>query len=346
MDCFTQMGKTMFCSKDKAEPLTVLITGAAGQIGYALAPQICRGAMFGPGQKVILHLLDIAPAATALEGVVMELIDAAFPLLAGVKGFTDQNEACKGVQYACLVGGFPRGPGMERKEVMGKNVSIYKGIANSLVEHSAPDVKIVVVANPANTNSLILSENAPSIPKENITCLTRLDHNRALGQISQRLEVPVTAVKNVIIWGNHSSTQYPDVNHAVVNGKPVREAVNDNEWLDGPFMEIVQKRGAAIIQARKLSSALSAASSVCDHIRNWVQDTPADEWVSMGVISDGSYGIPEGLMYSFPVHCKGGKFTIVQGLSIDENSRKLMDATAAELAEEKTMALECLKESS
>uniref|UniRef100_A0A7S0RXG8 Malate dehydrogenase n=1 Tax=Pyramimonas obovata TaxID=1411642 RepID=A0A7S0RXG8_9CHLO len=327
-----------------AEPITVLITGAAGQIGYALAPQIARGAMFGPEQKVILHLLDIPPAQTALEGVVMELIDCAYPLLSGVVYTTDPDVACKGVQFACLIGGFPRGPGMERKEVMGKNVSIYKGVASSLVAHAAKDVKIVVVANPANTNSLILSENAPSIPKENISCLTRLDHNRALGQISYRLGVPVTTVKNVVIWGNHSSTQYPDVNHATVDGVPVRDAVKDNDWLDGDFMKIVQQRGAAIIKARKLSSALSAASSVCDHVRNWVFGTKDGEWVSMGVVSDGSYSIPAGLMYSFPVTCKDGKWTIVPGLSIDDNSRKLMDITANELVEEKAMALECLKE--
>eukprot|EP00241_Pyramimonas_parkeae_P006582 CAMPEP_0114247618 /NCGR_PEP_ID=MMETSP0058-20121206/13120_1 /TAXON_ID=36894 /ORGANISM="Pyramimonas parkeae, CCMP726" /LENGTH=334 /DNA_ID=CAMNT_0001360939 /DNA_START=81 /DNA_END=1085 /DNA_ORIENTATION=+ len=331
------------------EPVTVMITGAAGQIGYALAPMVARGAMLGPNQPVVLHLLDIPPAATALEGVVMELVDAAYPLLKGVIASTDPSEACKGVNIAVMVGGFPRKEGMERKEVMGKNVAIYRDQASALAKFAAKDVKILVVANPANTNALILSENAPSIPKENITCLTRLDHNRALGQVSLKLGVSVDTVKNVIIWGNHSSTQYPDVNHGVVvrsdgMSVPIRAAINDDEYLRGEFVKTVQQRGAAIIKARKLSSALSAASSACDHIRNWVCGTAPGEWVSMGVISDGSYDIAEGIMYSFPVTCTDGKWSIVKGLSIDEYSRKLMDATMNELVDERKMALECLKE--
>ncbi|KAI3523887.1 hypothetical protein L1887_02369 [Cichorium endivia] len=285
------------------DPLRVLVTGAAGQIGYALVPMIARGVMLGPDQPVILHMLDIPPAAEALNGVKMELVDAAFPLLKGVVASTDVVEACTGVDVAIMV---------------------------------------LVVANPANTNALILKEYAPSIPEKNITCLTRLDHNRALGQISERLNVQVSNVKNVIIWGNHSSTQYPDVNHATVTtetgDKPVRDLVKDDDWLNSTFITTVQQRGAAIIKARKLSSALSAASSACDHIRDWVCGTPEGSWVSMGVYSDGSYNVPAGLIYSFPVTCQNGNWTIVQGLSIDEFSRKKLDLTAQELTEEKTLA--------
>lgn len=327
-------------------PLRVLVTGAAGQIGYALVPMIARGIMLGPDQPVILHMLDIEPAAEALNGVKMELIDAAFPLLKGVVATTDVVEACKDVNVAVMVGGFPRKEGMERKDVMSKNVSIYKAQASALEKHAAPNCKVLVVANPANTNALILKEFAPSIPAKNITCLTRLDHNRAMGQISERLKVHVSDVKNVIIWGNHSSTQYPDVNHATVTTsnreKPVREAVADDNWLNTEFITTVQQRGAAIIKARKLSSALSAASAACDHIRDWVLGTAKGTWVSMGVYSDGSYGIPEGLIYSFPVTCEQGEWSIVKGLKVDEFSRAKMDATAKELAEEKTLAYSCL----
>ncbi|XBJ16498.1 hypothetical protein VPH35_008119 [Triticum aestivum] len=259
------------------EPMRVLVTGAAGQIGYALVPMIARGVMLGADQPVILHMLDIEFAAEALKGVKMELIDAAFPLLKGVVATTDVVEACTGVNVAVMVGGFPRKEGMERKDVMTKNVSIYKAQASALEAHAAPNCKVLVVANPANTNALILKEFAPSIPEKNISCLTRLDHNRALGQISERLGVQVSDVKNAIIWGNHSSSQYPDVNHATVKTpsgeKPVRELVQDDEWLNGEFIATVQQRGAAIIKARKLSSALSAASSACDHIRDWVLGT-------------------------------------------------------------------------
>ncbi|KAG6786633.1 hypothetical protein POTOM_008240 [Populus tomentosa] len=334
--------------------LKVLVTGAAGQIGYAIVPMIARGVMLGPDQPVILHLLDIEPAAEALNGVKMELIDAAFPLLKGVIATTDPIEACMGVNIAVMVGGFPRKEGMERKDVMSKNVSIYKAQASALEKHAAEDCKVgkplnspvLVIANPANTNALILKEFAPSIPEKNITCLTRLDHNRALGQISESLDVQVSDVKNVIIWGNHSSTQYPDVNHATVQTssgeKPVRELVSDDKWLNAEFITTVQQRGAAIIKARKLSSALSAASAACDHIRDWVLGTPEGTWVSMGVYSDGSYGIQPGLVYSFPVTCKKGKWSIVQGLKIDEFSRAKMDTTAKELVEEKSLAYSCL----
>ncbi|XXG89646.1 hypothetical protein AAC387_Pa12g1599 [Persea americana] len=328
------------------EPVRVLVTGAAGQIGYALVPMIARGVMLGPDQPVILHMLDIPPAAESLNGVKMELVDAAFPLLKGVVATTDVVEACTGVNIAIMVGGFPRKEGMERKDVMSKNVSIYKSQASALEKHAAANCKVLVVANPANTNALILKEFAPSIPEKNITCLTRLDHNRALGQISERLNVQVSDVKNVIIWGNHSSTQYPDVNHATIKTrggeKPVKELVSDGEWLKGEFITTVQQRGAAIIKARKLSSALSAASAACDHIRDWVLGTPVGTWVSMGVYSDGSYNVPVGLIYSFPVTCCNGEWTIVQGLQIDEFSRRKLDATAAELSEEKALAYSCL----
>ncbi|XP_022759490.1 malate dehydrogenase, cytoplasmic-like isoform X2 [Durio zibethinus] len=329
------------------DPVRVLVTGAAGQIGYALVPMIARGVMLGPDQPVILHMLDIEPAAMALNGVKMELIDAAFPLLRGVVATTDVAEACKDVNIAVMVGGFPRKEGMERKDVMSKNVSIYKAQASALEQYAAPDCKVLVVANPANTNALILKEFAPSIPEKNITCLTRLDHNRALGQISERINIHVSEVKNVIIWGNHSSTQYPDVNHATViptNGeeKSVREAIANDNWLNTEFITTVQQRGAAIIKARKLSSALSAASAACDHIRDWVLGTPKGTWVSMGVYSDGSYGIQPGIIYSFPVTCEKGQWSIVQGLKIDEFSREKMDATAKELMEEKTLAYSCL----
>ncbi|XP_026401431.1 malate dehydrogenase, cytoplasmic-like isoform X1 [Papaver somniferum] len=328
------------------EPIRVLVTGAAGQIGYALVPMVARGAMLGPDQPVILHMLDIEPAAEALNGVKMELIDAAFPLLKDVIATTDVVEACTGVDIAVMVGGFPRKEGTERKDVMSKNVSIYKAQASALEKHANTDCKVLVVANPANTNALILKEFAPSIPEKNITCLTRLDHNRALGQISERLDIQVSDVKNVIIWGNHSSTQYPDVSHATVTSsdgqKPARELIADDQWLRTEFIKTVQQRGAAIIKARKLSSALSAASSACDHICDWVLGTPKGTWVSMGVYSDGSYGIPSGLIYSFPVTCEKGEWSIVQGLKIDEFSRTKMDATANELIEEKSLAYSCL----
>ncbi|KAL0411699.1 UNVERIFIED_CONTAM: Malate dehydrogenase, cytoplasmic [Sesamum latifolium] len=262
-------------------------------------------------------MLDIEPAAETLNGVKMELIDAAFPLLKGVVATTDVVEACNGVNIAVMVGGFPRKEGMERKDVMSRNVSIYKAQASALEQYAAPDCKVLVVANPANTNALILKEFAPSIPEKNIACLTRLDHNRAL-----------------------------DINHATVSTnvgqKSVKELVGDDKWLKTEFITTVQQRGAAIIKARKLSSALSAASSVCDHIHDWVMGTPKGTWVSMGVSSDGSYGIPPGLIYSFPITCEKGEWSIVQGLKIDDFSREKMDATAKELMEEKSLAYSCL----
>ncbi|KAI6706530.1 hypothetical protein NL676_009492 [Syzygium grande] len=328
------------------EPVKVLVTGAAGKIGYALLPMIARGVMLGPDQPVIIHMLDIKEAAEDLNGVKMELIDGAFPLLRGVMATTDVVEACRDVNIAVMLGGMPRKEGMERKDVMSRNVSIYKAQASALEQHAADDCKVLVVANPANTNALVLKEFAPSIPEKNITCLTRLDHNRALGQIAEKLKVRVSDVKNVIIWGNHSSTQYPDVNHATVatssGERSVRDVIANDKWLNTEFITTVQQRGAAIIKARKLSSALSAASAACDHIHDWVLGTQKGAWVSMGVCSDGSYGIQPGLIYSFPVTCENGEWSIVRELKIDEFSRAKMDATANELIEEKSLVYSCL----
>lgn len=326
------------------ETVRVLITGAAGQIGYALAPMVCAGAATGKMKRIELRLLDIPVAATALEGVKMELRDAAFDLVDSIDTFVDVEKACEGVDVAIMVGGFPRKVGMERKDVMSKNVAIYQQQASALAKCAKPDVRVVVVANPANTNAAILAKSAPSIPSHNVTCLTRLDHNRALAQLGERANTSTRDVRNVIIWGNHSSTQYPDVNHATIGGKPAREVIGDDAFLDGDFVTTVRQRGAAIIEARKLSSALSAASSVCDHVYDWLHGTAEGVFTSMGVISDGSYGIKEGLMYSFPVTCSGGKWQIVQNLSIDERSRRLMDESAAELIEELEMAEQCLAE--
>jgi malate dehydrogenase len=319
--------------------------------------------MLGPSQPVVLHLLDIPPAEKALAGVRMELIDAAFPLLAGIVTSVDAAEASKGVDYAIMVGGFPRKAGMERKDVMSKNVAIYQSQAAALEAHASKDVKILVVANPANTNALILSQNAPSIPKKNITCLTRLDHNRAQGQISEKISkvkddgtsifaVSSKDVRNVIIWGNHSSTQVPDATHATVtvDGKamPAKEAVNDDAWLEKEFVETVQQRGAAVIAARGASSALSAASAAVDHMRDWALGTEdKDAFVSMGVFSDGSSGYkeaPEGVVFSFPVKCSGdGEWEVVKGLSMSEETSRKVAASGAELVEERELALECLK---
>ncbi|XP_078154092.1 malate dehydrogenase, cytoplasmic-like isoform X2 [Carex rostrata] len=303
---------------------------------------IARGQMLGLDQPVIIHMLDIPSSSEALGGVKMELIDSALPLLRGVVATTDVVEACKDVNFAVMLAGFPRLEGMERKELMSKNVAIYKAQASALEQHAAPNCKILVVANPANTNALILKQFALSIPARNITCLTRLDHNRALGQLSERLHVHIGDVKNVIIWGNHSSTQYPDANHAIVKTKDgeksAKELVANDAWFKGEFISTVQQRGAAILKARKLSSSLSAASAACDHMHDWILGTPKGTWVSMGVYSDGSYGVPDGVYYSFPVTCDKKEWCIVQGLTVDEFSRRKMEATGQELVEEKNLA--------
>jgi len=324
-----------------AEELKVLVTGAAGQIAYSLLFSMAKGDVFGVEQNLHLVLLDIPPMAKALEGVCMELQDCALPNLRKVTPTTNVEEAFTGIDYAILVGSMPRREGMERKDLLKANVKIFQGQGKALDSFAKKTCKVLVVGNPANTNCMVAATCAPSIPKANFSCLTRLDHNRAQAQIASRLGVSNSAVKNVIIWGNHSSTQYPDVQHAVVNGKPAVGAVNDDNWINGDFITTVQKRGAAVIAARKLSSAMSAAKAICDHIRDWHFGTAEDTWTSMGVYSDGRYGVPEGIVYSYPVTIsKEGAYTIVDGLEISTASRERMDATAKELQEEKTMAME------
>ena len=316
-------------------PVRVAVTGAAGQIGYSLLFRIASGAMLGADQPVILHLLEITPALKALNGVVMELEDCAFPLLAGVVQTDDPNVAFKDVNYALLVGSMPRKQGMERGDLLAANGGIFRPQGQALSENAARDVKVLVVGNPANTNALIAMNNAPKLDNKQFTAMTRLDHNRALSQLAAKTGKPVSSLSKMTIWGNHSSTQYPDLFHAEVDGQPAAASINDQAWLEGTFIPTVAKRGAAIIEARGLSSAASAANAAIDHMRDWALGTKEGDWVSMGIPSDGSYGIPEGLMYSFPVTCKDGQYSIVQGLEIDAFSRAKMDASAAELIEER-----------
>jgi len=323
-----------------SEPVRVLITGAAGQITYSLIFLVAKGDFLGPDTPIILHLLDIPFCQEALGGVVMEITDCAFPLVRGVVATTEVKEAFSGIDYALMVGAFPRKEGMERKDLLMRNAAIFKEQGAALDQYAKKTVKVLVVGNPANTNAYLAMTNAPSIPRENFSALTRLDHNRAKAQIAARLGLPIGAVHNVVIWGNHSSTQYPDVSHGHICGgngakTPINDAIKDHAWLQGEFITIVQQRGAAIIKARKLSSAASAAKAIIDHMRDWVFGTPEGEYISMAVCSDGSYGVPKDLIYSFPVICKGGKYSIVQGLSIDDFSRNKMDLTAKELEEEK-----------
>ncbi|MEM9173414.1 MAG: malate dehydrogenase [Pseudomonadota bacterium] len=321
-------------------PVRVAITGAAGQIGYQLAFRIASGQLLGNDQPIILQLLEIPPAMDALKGVVMELDDCAFPTLAGVVASDDANVAFKDADYALLVGARPRGPGMERKDLLEANAKIFTAQGKALNDNASRDCKVLVVGNPANTNALIAQSNAPDLPAENFTAMTRLDHNRAMAQLAQKTGTHVNDIKNLIIWGNHSATQYPDVTHTSVGGKTATDLV-DADWLTGDFIPTVQQRGAAIIKARGASSAASAASAAIDHIRDWALGSPVDSWVSMAVPSDGSYGIEPGVIYSYPVSCSGGKYEIVQGLEISEQSRALMDATEQELREERA-AIESL----
>jgi malate dehydrogenase len=329
--------------RNSTDPLRIVITGAAGQIAYSLIHQICNGDVFGKNQSVILHLLDITPMMGVLQGVVMEIEDTSLPLVKGVVPTDSEETAFKDVDVALFVGAMPRKEGMERKDLLSANVKIFKSQGTALDKFAKKTVKVLVVGNPANTNCYILAHYAQSIPRENFTCLTRLDHNRAKAQIASRLKVSPDAVKNLTIWGNHSSTQFPDVRSATVtiNGKetPVYEAVKDDNWLKNDFVSTVQKRGAAVIAARKLSSAMSAAKAICDHVHDWWQGTKDDDWVSMGVISDGSYDIEKGLVFSYPVQIKNGKITIVQGLNLDDWSREMLDKTQKELVEEKNDAL-------
>ena len=315
-------------------PVRVAVTGAAGQIGYALLFRIAAGDMLGPDQPVILHLLEITPALPALNGVVMELDDCAFPLLAGVVATDDANVAFKDVDYALLVGARPRGPGMERKDLLSANGAIFGPQGKALNAHAKRDVRVLVVGNPANTNALIAQANAPDLDPKCFTAMVRLDHNRSKAQLAAKTGAHNSDVKKVIIWGNHSSTQYPDLHHATVKGKPALSLVDQN-WYEKEFIPTVQQRGAAVIKARGSSSAASAANAAIDHMRSWALGTAEGDWVSMGIPSDGSYGIEPGVIYGYPVTCKGGKYQIVQGLDINAFSRGRMDATDKELREER-----------
>lgn len=326
-----------------AEPIKVVVTGAAGQIAYSLLYQIASGEVFGRNQSLILHLLDIAPMMEVLQGVVMELADCALPLLAAVVPTADPEVAFKDVSAAFLVGSMPRKQGMERKDLLSANVRIFKVQGEALDKCAKKDVKVLVVGNPANTNALICSKYAPSIPKENFTAMTRLDQNRAQAQISAKLGVAVANVRNVIIWGNHSSTQFPDASSALVtiNGKEqkVADAINDDGFIKGSFVETVQKRGAAVIAARKMSSAMSAAKAASDHMRDWWCGTPSGTYVSMGVVSDGSYGCPKDIVFSFPVTISNKSWKIAEGLAVSDFARKMLDTTGKELLEEREEAL-------
>ena len=316
-------------------PVKVAVTGAAGQIGYSLLFRIASGALLGPDTPVELRLLEITPALKALEGVVMELDDCAFPTLAGVQTGDDPNVVLDGVNLALLVWARPRTKGMERGDLLEANGAIFTGQGKALNDHAADDVRIGVTGNPANTNALIAMSNAPDIPKERFSALTRLDHNRAISQLAAKLGVPVTEVTKMTIWGNHSVTQYPDLFHAQVSGKNAAEAVGDQDWLENTFIPTVAKRGAAIIEARGASSAASAASATIDAARDWLTGSADNDWVSMAVVSDGSYGVQEGIISSFPVTTKNGDWEIVQGLEIDDFSRGKIDASVAELVEER-----------
>jgi malate dehydrogenase len=316
------------------KPVRITITGAAGQIGYQLAFRIASGQMLGADQPVILQLLEITPALPALEGVMMELDDCAFDTLAGVVGTDDANVAFKDSDYALLVGARPRGPGMERKDLLQANAQIFSVQGKAINDHASRDIRVLVVGNPANTNALITSSNAPDIEAKNITAMTRLDHNRASAQLAEKTGKHVSEVKQMAIWGNHSATQYPDIHHATVAGQAALGLVDESWWID-EFIPCVQQRGAAIIKARGASSAASAASAAINHMHDWVHSTPADDWVSMGIPADGSYGIKEGVIYSYPVRCSNGNYEIVQGLGISDFSRERMDATEAELREER-----------
>jgi len=316
------------------KPVTVTITGAAGNIGYALAFRVASGQMLGHNQPIHLNLLEIPAAQNALQGVVMELNDCAFPTLYKVVASDDPKVAFRDCNFAMLVGARPRGPGMERKDLLRENAKIFSAQGKALDTVASRDVRVLVVGNPANTNSLIAQRNAPSLAPGQFTAMTRLDHNRGLAQLTEKTGAALPEVKNVIIWGNHSATQYPDLHHATVGGKPALSVVTET-WFKDSYIPTVQQRGAAVIKARGTSSAASAASSALDHVRDWVLGTHPGDWVSMAVPSDGSYGIPEGVIYSYPVTCKDGAYAIVQGLSINEFSRGKMDATHRELLEER-----------
>lgn len=328
------------------EPINVVVTGAAGQIAYSLLYQLAAGSVFGPDQPINLRLLDIPPMMNVLDGVVMELEDLALPTFREILPTTDPDKAFNNVAAAFLLGSMPRKEGMERKDLLAANIKIFKVQGEALDKYARKDVKVLVVGNPANTNALICSHYAPSIPKENFTAMTRLDQNRAQSALAARIGAQVDKVKNVIIWGNHSATQYPDAAHATVTDdtccRSVPTAINDDNWLNTTFVETIQKRGAAVIAARKMSSAMSAAKAAGDHMRDWWMGTKKGEWVSMGVISDGSYGIPADIVFSFPVSIENKKFKIIQGLPINDFARSKLTLTANELEEERNEAMKIL----
>ncbi len=315
------------------KPARIAVTGAAGNIGYALIFRIAAGDMLGLEQPVALQLIEIPPALDALQGVVMEIKDCAFPLLTEVVATADLAEGFKDVQYALLVGAKPRGAGMERGDLLSANGAIFGPQGKAINDHASRDVKVLVVGNPANTNALIAAASAPDLDLRQFTCMMRLDHNRAISQLAEKTGSHVNDIKRMIVWGNHSTTQYPDISHCTVGGRPATELV-PQAWYRDEFIPTVQQRGAAVIKARGASSAASAASAAIDHIKTWVQGTPQGDWVSMGIPADGSYGIEEGIMYSYPVTCADGRYEIVQGLDIDDFSRSKMQATEQELREE------------
>ena len=316
-------------------PVNVTVTGAAGQIGYALLFRIAAGGLLGPDKPVRLRLLEIEPALQAAEGTAMELEDCAFPLLEGIDITADARQAFDGANVALLVGARPRTAGMERGDLLSANGGIFKPQGEALNAGAADDIKVLVVGNPANTNALIAASHAPDIPGSRFTAMTRLDHNRALSQLSKKTGASVNDIRHLTIWGNHSATQYPDWHHATIGGQPAADVVGDEQWLKETFIPTVAKRGAAIIEARGASSAASAASAAVDHVFSWVNGTPADDWTSAAIMSDGSYGVPEGLISSFPCTAEGGEWKIVQGLEVDEFSRSKIDASVQELAEER-----------
>jgi len=318
------------------EPIRVGVTGAAGQLAYSLIFRIASGEVYGADQPVYLHLLEIPPAMKALDGVAMELDDCAYPLLKGMVLSDDAEKAFDGINWGLLVGSKPRGPGMERGDLLTENGKIFVGQGKAL-EKGASDIQILVVGNPANTNCLIAMNNAKSIPADRFGAMTRLDHNRAMAQLANKAGVEMSAVTNMTIWGNHSATQYPDFIHAKIGGKAATEVITDRAWLEGEFIPKVQKRGAAIIEARGVSSAASAANAAIDHVKSMIQPTASGDWFSAAVASDGSYGIPEGLIFSFPLTSKGKGWEIVQGLEIDDFSRQKIEATTKELEEERSM---------
>jgi malate dehydrogenase len=316
-------------------PKVVAVTGAAGQIGYAILFRIASGQLLGADTPVKLSLLEIPDALRAVEGTAMELVDCAFPLLSGIEVSDDPNKAFDGANVAVLVGARPRSKGMERSDLLEANGGIFKPQGKALNDHAASDIKVLVVGNPANTNCLIAKSNAPDIPAERFTAMTRLDHNRAIGQIASKTGAAVKDITNMTIWGNHSTTQYPDIFQAKVAGESVAEKINDQQWLENDFIPTVQKRGAAVIEARGASSAASAANAAVDHVHDWVLGTPSGDWVSMAIPSDGSYGLEEGLISSFPVTCSNGNYEIVQGLELSDFSKSRIDVTVKELAEER-----------